>query len=49
MSGKKGLKKINSITSGMNGNVQDDLHLLNSTENGEESKTITCLCNQQKN
>ena len=32
----------------MNGNVQDDLHLLNSIKNGEKSKSITCLWNQQK-
>ncbi len=32
----------------MNGNVQDDLHLLNSIKNGEEGKSITCLWNQQK-
>ena len=35
--------------SGMNGNEQDDLPLLKSTKNGVESKSITCLWNQQKN
>ena len=49
MSGKKGLKRVIQSPSEMNNNVQDDMPLLKSTKNGEESKSITCLLNQQKN
>ena len=53
MSGKKGLKKGSEkrsiqSPSGMNGNVLDGLHLLNSIKNGKESKSFPFLWNQQK-
>ncbi len=42
-------KRFIQSPSEMNNNAQDDLPLLKSTKNGEESKSLTCLWNQQKN
>ena len=43
---KKSEKRFIQSPSGMNANMQDNLHLLHSTKNGEESKSIPCLWNQ---
>ena len=40
---KRVRKKIHQIILGVIGKAQDDLSLLKSTKNGEESKSITCL------
>ena len=46
---KRSEKRCIQSPSGINNNAQDDLPLLKSTKHGEESKSITCLRNQQKN
>ena len=46
---KRSEKRIIKSPSGSNSSAQDDLPLLKSTKNGEESTSITCLWNQQNN